>query len=85
VEGATPEPASRLFLNYHPTVECLNSHPEAVKFAIGCSVHDGVLNEEDQCGWCEQEKRSGRLYLSISQRSKSRRETSNVPKEYEEY
>ena len=51
-----PDPATREEFRSHPTTFCKTNHPGYIKYAIGCSIHEGVRNFAGLCAWCEQEK-----------------------------
>jgi hypothetical protein len=39
-------------------------HPHAVQWALGCSLHRGVLDEGGRCESCSREKKTGTMHLA---------------------
>ena len=57
-------PASMKDFNQHPKGVCRMYHHLAVHWAVGCSVHRGVLDENGRCEACQLEKRTGAFLSS---------------------
>jgi hypothetical protein len=53
------KPASTTQFNQHPKGVCRVYHPQAVQWALGCSVHRGMLNDNGHCEPCQREKKTG--------------------------
>ena len=57
-------PADHYNFNSHPTGSCY-SLGHCIRQVIGCSVHNGSLDQLSQCTWCEYEKSSGSWHHSV--------------------
>ena len=50
-----PFPADQYYFNGHPREYCVRDHPQDIRTVVGCSVHNGML-QNGLCGWCEYER-----------------------------
>jgi|SRR5271154_45567 len=59
--AALAMPATLTHFNNHPQGVCRRNHPQCIHTAPGCSIHRGVLDQQGQCHYCEQELVTGAL------------------------
>ena len=64
-----PHPADHRCCNSHPRSTC-SALGHYISGVVGCSIHNGVLDQFGRCWWCELEKSTGVWHNSIALQDK---------------